>query len=310
MRDAAAFLMEPAREGYPADYLLARLASRRGELVVRARAAGGAAGAATPLQARAGMRREFRWVYLRMERRLREQWAPLFLWFELGTILVCLRHLRAADREQVARNLADSLLGERIRAVFTSGEPVFAPAGPLAELAGADLKQARELERWYREAKGLEYERRLASLCLERLSREPLPAPLREFLALAADMRNLVAVAKQLRWGVAEQTALVPGGNLPGERLAKVLKQRDQGAFLKLLPRFTAPAPPEAAPDRLEHALLVQLTRRVRRQAADRLGDGFILAYLWEVYLEARNTAVAHHGEALGADVLANELIP
>lgn len=309
MRDAAAFLIKPAREGYPTDYLLSRIGNRRRELTELRGAAGGE-GLPVPLQARARMRREFRWVYLQMNSRLREEFAPFFLWFELRTILACLRHLRAADREQVARTLDDTLLGERVKAAFTSAPPPFAPSGSLAELAGADPGQARELERWYREQKGLEYEQRFASLYLERLTRQRLHPVVRDFLTLMADMKNLVAVAKQLRWGAPEPTLLISGGSLPRKDLAKVLKQRDQAAFLRLIPRSYAPPPPEAAPESVEHALLAHLTRQVRRGAADRLGCGLILAYLWEIYLEARNTAVAFHAEGYGADLLGRELIP
>lgn len=319
MRDQAAFLIQPAGEGYPTDYLLARLRHRRGKLA-SARSPAGAIdealghplrqdAAVPPLQARGAMRQEFRWVYLQMNRELRNTFAPLFLWFELRSIVIFLRHLRAGEKEQAAQELSDGLLGRRLREALTSTAHPFAASGPLAEMAGADARQARDLAGWYRENKGREYEQRLAALYLERLARQRLHPALRDFFALTVDLKNLVAAAKQLRWGVIDPSRLIAGGKVSRARLEKALKQRDEAELLGLLPWFHDRPAPQAVPEKLEHLLLVHLTREVRRHAADRLGAGFILAYLWECYLQSLNSALAHHAGTFGADLLSGELI-
>ena len=320
MRDPAAFLIQPAGEGYPTDYLLARLRHRRGNLA-SARSSAGAIDealgqllqhgpAVTPLQARATMHREFRWVYLQMNRELRVAFAPFFLWFELRTIVICLRHLRAGEREQSAERLSESLMGVRLQGALTSTAPPFAAAGPLAELAGADARQARELEGWYRERKGREYEQRLIALYLEQSTRQRLHPALQDFFSLTVDLKNLVAAAKQLRWGVFEPSPLIAGGKVSRVRLEQLLKQRDEAGLLGLLPRFPDQPTPQSVPEKLEHLLLAHLTRELRRHAADRLGAGFILAYLWECYLQSLNSALAHHAGTFGTELLSGEQVP
>ena len=61
------------------------------------------------------MRAEFRWVYRQMNEGLRHTFAPLFLWFEVRTILLCLRFRRGGERRKAAGLLADSLLAKQVQ---------------------------------------------------------------------------------------------------------------------------------------------------------------------------------------------------
>lgn len=319
MLEPAAFLIQPAREGYPTDYLLARIRRRRREFLtdwsagsretVVAELHAVSSRGLSPQQARSRMHQEFRWVYLQMNRRMRETFAPLFLWFEIRTITICLRLLRSGEKEQVAVQLAESLLGQRLRSIFTQGASPFAVKGALAGLVEADARQVRQLDAWYREGKGSEYEQRIVSLYLERVTGGRLHPALEVFFRSLVDLNNLVPLAKQMRWRLPYPPVLIPGGTIGRGRLEKVFKEGDESAIVRVLREEPDPGAPEALPGNLEHYLLCRLTRKVRKLAVDPLGAGLILAYLWECYLEARNSALVQHSALFGEEALAAELI-
>jgi hypothetical protein len=319
--DLAGFLIQPAREGYPTDYLLARVRGRRADLVSDWLAPPGPPGSPAPLQhratargmtakeARGKMQQEFRWVYLQMNQALRDIFAPLFLWFEVRSILISLRLHRGGEQEQAAGLLGASLLSQRVQRVLRGEEEPFSGADALSQLLQADAAAGRELGTLYREGKGREYEERFVALYLERVMRLALPPVLGEFFSSLVDLANLLAVAKQMRWRLEEPRALIGGGTIATERLEKVLKEGSAAGLAALLRDQRGPGGEPAQPGNLEHFLLCRLTRKLRKLAKDPLGIGCILAYLWQCYIEARNAGLVHHAAVLGDETLGAELI-
>ncbi|TSK09018.1 MAG: hypothetical protein FPO08_06900 [Geobacter sp.] len=312
MHDGTAFLASPP-EGFPTDYLLARLKSRRPRLDVSQHP--GIRERALPRETQSppglphgGVREEYRWVYRQMDPGLRKRFAPYFLWFELRSILIALRHLRYGEKELVPLSIAGSMLSPDVRVLFSSAGAPFADASPLIRLLQAQVSDARQLAAWYREGKGREYERKMVSLYLEGVGREQLSPPVGLFFALLTDVKNLVALAKQLRWGVPDAAAFMDGGTIHRRLLCEELQKggRELGQLLrKTLRRGT----PESVPERVEHALLTHLTGRMRREARTRSGEAFILAYLWEYHLRARNEALRFRAGSFGEEGLETELI-
>ncbi|WP_136525530.1 hypothetical protein [Geomonas ferrireducens] len=312
MHDGTAFLASPP-EGFPTDYLLARLKRRRHRLDVsqspgiRERALTRET-QSSPEVPQDGVREEYRWVYRQMNPCLRKRFAPYFLWFELRSILIALRHLRSGEKELADLSLAGSMLSPDVRVLFSSAAAPFADASPLIRILQAQVSEARQLAAWYREGKGREYERKMVSLYLEGVGREQLSPPVGLFFALLTDVKNLVALAKQLRWGVPDAAAFMDGGTIHRRLLCEELQKggRELGQLLrKTLRRGT----PESVPERVEHALLTHLTGRIRREARTRSGEAFILAYLWECHLRATNEALRFRAGSFGEEGLATELI-
>lgn len=319
MREAA-FLIEPAREGYPTDYLLSRIGRRRRDLVTDWEAAGAPdaqaiaerpfpAPGTTAGEARARMHREYRWVYLQMNRDLREIFAPFFLWHELRTILTALRFLRAGARERVAALLETSLLGERVQRVLRGEEKPFNGRDALSELVESDRRRLREMGTWYGERKGREYEERFLALHLERTSRLKLHPVLREFFGRLIDHENLLALAKQLHWKLREPQAFISGGTIPEKRLEKALDAAGENEPARLLRSLPGLGALSALPDDLEHLLLRRLGEEVRRLGWEPLGIGSILAYLWECRTAVLNAGLLQHAAPLGEEALKAELI-
>ena len=324
MRELMALLRRPAYEGYPDEYLLARLRGRRAGLrssrLSPPSGAGRPESAATPrhrpaagfigeAEAWHAMRAEFRWVYRQMNGRLRHTFAPLFLWFELRTILLCLRFRRGGEWLKAAALLPASLLAEQVQRVLTGEEEPAAVMDALAGLLTAVAEPCRDLGKLFRQRGGREFEQRLVTLYLERMADLPLHPVLREFFRGVIDMRNLVALAKQLRWRLHEPQAFIRGGVIPPERLVKALDEGTAAGLTALLGALPDMGAFPTAPVNPEPLLYGWLTRKVHRLGRDPLGTGLVLDYLWLCFVEAHNLSLILQSEDPDREQVRAELI-
>lgn len=308
MRELMALLSRPAFDGYPDEYLLARLRGRRAGLSSGRQSQAAAAGI-TDAGAWDAQRSEFRWVYRQMNAGLRQTFAPLFLWFELRTIILCLRFRRGGERVKAAGLLPASLLAKPLQQALTEdGEPAEV-MDALSGLLAAVADQYRGLGDLYRERGGRELEQRLVTLYLERMTDLPLHPLLREFFRALIDMRNLVTLAKQLRWNLREPQAFIRGGELAPERLGQSLGEGSAAGVAALLAAFPGMGTLSTAPLNLEQQLYGWLTGKVRRFGRDPLGVGLVLDYLWRCFVEAHNLSLIIHGQELDHETLGAELI-
>ena len=321
MRDLVTLLMPQAYEGYPTEYLLARIRGRRAALVsVRpwAGAGGepteraispGAAGGVTGSEARAQLKAELRWVYRQMNRGLRRTFAPLFLWLELRTILLAVRFRRGGERERSVPLLAASLLGEGVlRVLSIEGEPA-AVIDALAILLATIDEPYRELGTIYRQRGGRAWEQRLVTLYLERMTGPQLHPVLAEFFRGMIDLRNLVTLAKQLRWDLRDPQGFVPGGKISLQRLHKARTTGTPAALAVLFRSLSGMSPLAEVPANPEPLLFAWLTRKVRLLSRETGGIGLILDYFWWRFVDARNVGLLFHGMGLEGSTLRTELI-
>jgi hypothetical protein len=313
MRELTALLEQPAGEGYPAEYLLARIRGRRAKLIA-ARLAPVAGelpvpGGMTATAAREQLRAEFCWVYRQMNDELRQTFAPLFFWFELRTILLALRFRRAGERGKAVRLLSASLLAEPVRQALTEeGDP----ARLIDELAGllaTVAEPCRGLGDICRQQGWKYFEQGLVTCCLERMPGPPVHPLLREFFRALIDLRNLVTLAKQLRWQLKGPSAFIRGGELATTRLEKAREEGTPEGLAALLGSLPGMGAVPAVPGNPEPLLLGWLTRKLRALGRDPLGIGLVLDYLWNCSVEARRLGLLFHGQALDRETMAAELI-
>ena len=244
-----------------------------------------------------------------MNEGLRQTFAPLFLWFELRTIILCLRFRRGGEQGKAAGLLPASLLAKRVQLALTEdGEPAAVMAA-LSGLLAAVAEPYRALGDIYRQQGGREQELRLVTLYLERMTSLPLHPVLRDFFRSLIDMRNLVTLAKQLRWQLHEPQAFIRGGEITPERLGKVLAEGTAAGLATLLAALPDMGAPPAATLNPEPQLFGWLTGKVRRLGRDPLGVGLVLDYLWRCFVEAHNLSLSIHGEGLDQETLRAELI-
>jgi len=301
-------LSRPAFAGYPDEYLLARLRGRRAGLGSERQSQAAAAGM-TDAEAWDTQRSEFRWVYHQMNVGLRQTFAPLFLWFELRTIILCLRLRRGGERGKAAGLLPASLLAKPLQQALTEeGEPAEV-MDALSGLLAAVAEPYRGLADLYRQQGGRELEQRLVTLYLERMTDLPLHPLLREFFRGLIDLRNLVTLAKQLRWQLREPQVFIRGGEITPERLGQALEEGSAAGLAALLAALPGMGASPAAPLNPEQQLFGWLTGKVRRLGRDPLGVGLVLDYLWRCFVEAHNLSLIIHGEGLDHETLGAELI-
>jgi hypothetical protein len=253
-------LLQPhALEGYPADYLLARLRGRRGaDHHPRPEEA-----ALADAERWQGLLREVSWLYRQMEEGLRQTLVPALSALELRTLLLCLRLRNAPGFERGERLLAASLLDEALKAALRRETSLPAAVLNISHALAKTHPACRGMERAFAGGDLAAFEQALTRLFLEQTLAKPLAPEVRQFLRRLVDLHNLLALYKFRRWQIPGRPGFIPGGNVPSRRLEDL----HQAGIA-------------------EEAVLAWIGRELRRPGAG--APGPILDYLWHCYLRAR----------------------
>jgi hypothetical protein len=266
-------------DGYPTDYLIARIKGRGTALISdwRPHIENRLALPATDEEIWGALLRELAWLHEQMNRQLRETFAPLFALFEIKTVILCLRNRAIRRMDVVERLLKRSLLADEIKTTLLRGPE---PGGNLQSL-----------------------ENELMRTFLEGISARD--GALETFFKHFIDLRNVMLLYKHRRWHLGTRPRFISGGTMDVTLLESI---RDDAALDELL-RSIAGVTVAASEGALETILLRAMTRRLvksRRTAGDTM---LIIVYVWRLYTQARNLAVLYHGTALESRTLERELI-
>ncbi|KPJ80315.1 MAG: hypothetical protein AMJ58_09005 [Gammaproteobacteria bacterium SG8_30] len=308
-------LRDIAKDGFPTDYLIARVRARRAAVTREWRAA--LARKAPPSTSDEaiwdGLLEEYAWLYGQMDARMRARLAPVLALFELKTLVLCLRNIDAGRREEVARLLEHSLLAEPVVSALRTAGDVRTALAALAEVAPSALGAgAGALEDAYAKGGLKNVENRLVRAWLAQAVKGRLAPSVRAFLVAFIDLRNVVTVYKRLRWEIEdEEPAFIAGGSLLIERLAAASARGAMAQFDALVREVAGrDAPPLAASETaLETVLLGHLAGRLREDAREGGDVAVLLDYLWRLYVAARNRALLLHADVQGTAMLERELI-
>lgn len=306
-------LRDIASDGYPTDYLLARVRARRAALTadwgaIRAR---GLPADVTDDVIWERFLRELGWLRSQVSRRLRASVDPLFGLFELKTVVLCLRNKAVQRNAEIERLLAASQVSDAVcRVLMQESEVPAAVASIAVALEPAD-DDARSLQRSYAEAGLKGFETRLTRDYLGCMNSARLHPPVREFFASFVDLRNLMTLYKQLRWEVVDAEAFLPGGTIAVPRLQRIGAARDTDGLDRLVREIVGrAAPPLAtAEGSLETILLGSLSSRIRRLSREEDPVGTVVDYAWRVYIHARNQSLLLHAGHFDPAGLEQELV-
>jgi hypothetical protein len=295
-------LTETPGAGYPGDYLRARIQGRRDVLSAAPGAIPAGMIAAErddrPCWVQAATERS--WLFRQLDLELRAALAPLFLFFELGTMATVLRYQAVGRLEDADRALEDSLLAPAVCSVLRGREGLAeilsrlerSPAGQELSLGGirksyseGGLQRCEELLR-----------RRFLAEVLARVRQQDMVFLFRAVV----DIRNILALGKWLRWRPESLPALIPGGLVPlpgsvqkvtAEALARMVRRRTQGLD---------PGPDQLRPEQLESLLEAYLLRQVARRRRTGSVAAACIEYVWRGYVSARECSMRLHtaGEA------------
>lgn len=313
-------LHDMAGKGYQRDYLLARIKGRRRYLVENWRALLAApdplaAVAATPYRPGpapgteeviwSGLLREFAWLYSQMEQNTRTVFAPFFLYFELRTVILCLRQRLAGDERRIAELLRFTLLSPQVQRVLREENDLSLAVGELSGLFARLAEPFKGLRRAFHEGGLAGFEERLTTLYLEHVADGRHQPVIGGFFHRLIDVRNAVALAKHQRWRTSLLPSFIRGGRIGEAPFQEAAKTGGVGTILRRLAGTEA----ELTATNLESLLLGRLTRQVRRMGRESTETGCILDYLWRIAVEARNLSLLVHGVQLERNVISGELV-
>jgi hypothetical protein len=310
--------------GYPIEYLQARIRVRRTGLVddwqpllMTANpldAVPGDSPRARPADWTAegiwkALSSEYAWVYRSMDDPTRRSFAPFFTWFEMKTLVQCLRIRGERKTTKVKELLSDSLLAESVKGILADEEDLAATVAALETLciplspAFCGLRQSYERN-------GLQgLEQVLNDILLERTVQMKLHPVLRDFMRCLIDFRNLMHLYKLLRWKVQGPPVFLRGGVIDRVRLDEVFAGREPAGIAALLSGFAGTEREFNDSGSPEKFLLGGITRFLRRRSCEPSGCGLILDYLWCSYVETVNLGILCNMGNIDRGTVSAELI-
>ena len=310
--------------GYPIEYLLSRIKGRRSRLIrdwkpllfdpalYESLPTGGTGGFQKGKTADAVWRNlmaEYQWVYSQMNQQLRDIFFSFFLYAELRTILICLRHLIAKKAGSIDELLDKSLLSVEIKKVLLFSTDLQAAVRGLERLFSSLSVRFLGLGRTL-EASGLRgVEQRLIGDFLSVVTESDLHLLLKKYFSRLIDARNILGLYKFLRLGLKVRPVFIAGGTIPEVRLNNIIKKDDLPGVALLVREYTGIAVERPDSTAIERALYRGMTRWLRREGRDPFGIAPILDYLWRCSIEAMNLSVLHHAKDLEREAVAAELV-
>lgn len=308
-------------QGYPPEYLLSRIRGRRSRLIadwkpliydsvadyLSARYQG-------PVKERSAegvwrsLLREYRWVYGQMSGKLRKVFGPFFLYTELRTIFIALRHMKDKGGGRAGDLLDASLLSGKVKQILAAGdiptvlaeiEPFFLSlSGRFAGLAGAF------------ESGGLRsVEQKLTNTYLSVMPAARLHPILKNLFTRLIDARNIISAYKFQRLEQQAAPAFIPGGQIEQARFADIVAKDDIFGICSLVREFSGVKIEAPDPAKVEIALYHGITRFLKKEGREPFGAGPILDYLWKCSLEVMNLSILLNGKGLEREIVAAELV-
>jgi len=317
-------LKNPADPGYPVEYLLSRIKGRRSRLTRDwrpflfgptqqvsqvSRAPSGAQKDRSSDAAWRNLMKEYQWVYSQMNAQLRAIFAFYFLYAELRTICIGLRHL--ADKKAGAINelLDRSLLGDEVKDALASSADLPAAVREVERLFSALSENFMGLGETLESGGLRSVEQRLVETCLSVTISSRLHPLMREFFSRIIDARNIMALYKYLRFELKSAPLFIPGGSIGEMRLKEIMAKDDLPALGALVRGFTGSAVERPDPTSIELALYRGMTRWLRKEGRDPFGVAPLLDYLWRCSIEAMNASVLYHTRDLEREFVTAELV-
>ncbi len=317
-------LQNPADPGYPAEYLLSRIKGRRSSLIKNWKSMvfdhdlflptapvkqGGFRTSPAPDRIWADLMREYGWVYRQMNERLRAVFYPYFLYAELRTVCICLRHLRDKKEGAIEEVLGKSLLSDEMKGVFVRSSNVEEAVAGVERLFCSLSKKFTGLSGVAR-ASGLRgVEQRLIETYLDVMVASGLHPLMQMFFSRLVDARNIISFYKYLRLEHGELPPVLPGGSIPAAKLRELAEKGDIVAVGPMVRALTGIKIERPEPTMVELALYKGMTRWLHREGREPFGAGPVLDYLWRCSIEAMNLSILYQGKDLERDIVAAELV-
>jgi vacuolar-type H+-ATPase subunit C/Vma6 len=269
--------------GYPTDYLLSRVRSRR--VLYKNFIAG-----ESPVEIWRRLLREYRWIYIQMNGALRNIFWRFFIYSEFRTIFMCLRY-KKGGYEKIEELLGFSLLSDDLKELLR-GDPDMTTAIGGVEGVFLSISDRFEGLKDIFMKDGLRgFEQVLTNVYLEDTIDSKLHHTIRDFFKYIIDSRNIIAVYKHIRWQMHDYPPIIRGGSVKEARLRRIFERQDISGITTLVQKLTGIITDAG---NIENSLLKRTTRFLRETARDPLCIGVILDHLWRCHMETIKAELIH----------------
>jgi hypothetical protein len=310
--------------GYPIEYLLSRIKGRRSRLIrdwkpllydaalygsLPTDTTGGFQKERTADAAWIHLMVEYQWVYLQMNRQLRESFVSFFLYAELRTILVCLRHLLDKKAGAIGDLLDRSLLSEEMKKVLLFSMDLPAAVGGVERILSTLSQRFLGLTRAL-DSNGLRaVEQSVVATYLSVMIESDLHRLLKRYFSRIIDARNILGLYKFLRLRLRAQPVFIAGGVVPELRLNDIIRKNDLAGVARLVRECTGIDVERPNATSIELALYRGTTRWLRKEGREPFGIAPILDYLWRCSIESMNLSMLYHTKDIDREAVAAELV-
>jgi vacuolar-type H+-ATPase subunit C/Vma6 len=268
--------------GYPTDYLLSRVRSRR--MLYKNFIAG-----ESPVEIWRRLLKEYRWIYIQMNETLRNIFQRFFIYFELRTIFMCLRY-KKGEYEKIEELLYFSLLSDDLKKLLVGSDIMTAIGGVEGAFLSISDRFVGLKETFIKDGlRGLEQE--LTDVYLENTIDLKPHHTIKDFFRYIIDSRNIIAVYKHIRWQMHDYPSFINGGSIKEARLRRIFERQDISEITTLVQKLTGIITDAG---NIENSLLKRTTRFLRKTARDPLCIGVILDHLWRCYVETIEVGTIH----------------
>jgi len=308
-------LITPGVDGYPTDYLLARIRGRRAylfmdwdELILTP----------SPFEhlqktgyrgflaeySKEGIWRclysEYRWLYRQMNRRLREDFYHLFAYLELKRITQCLRYkIQKGGNGETHKLLSFSLISKEIKNLLIDKRE------PLTIIEGLEGAGLTGLKQAFLERGLVGLEESMIDCFFNEISTLRLNPIIKSIFSYIIDSINITILYKYLRWRVKTAPLFINGGSF-NKRMLNIEKI---DGLIQLIHRLTGIYIETITPSNIEITVKRGLMKRIKTLQREGSDTGIIFDYIWRRYIEAENLGIILYGEGLDRDVINKELL-
>jgi len=287
-------LRQPRTEGYPTDFLLARLRGKRQHLAEMT----GSVTRASVADNWEQLQADYRWLFESMLPPLRQRYAPCFLYYEVRSLLMLLRAFIGLDRPQIERLCQNSLLRQELLKQVRQGETIEEALAVLDGWLGMLLPPGVRLVDLYTLNGNRAVEETLTDGLLRHIAAGRHNPEITAFFIEQFDFRNLLTAARYLRWELGEIPLLAGGGDVSRQLIAAAARS-DSKRLQQVITQYVDDASDIAL---LESVWLARCSRRLEMAGRDPLGGSQILDYLWRRYQGFRQAGLNFwSGESIGA---------
>jgi vacuolar-type H+-ATPase subunit C/Vma6 len=309
-------LLKVEDRGYPADYILSRIRGKRAGLIadwtgllfggspfeyLSSSTYRGFVTERSPEGLWRDLMKEYRRVYLSMNRALLQIFRAFFLYRELRTIFIGLRHIKTGKALSTGGVFFFSLLSEDMKRALGESRDL-ATAARVIEKAFLGLSGTFEGISEICDREGLSsFERELAVRYLVTAVRNGLHPLMKEFWRRIIDARNVISLYKFLRLDLKTAPSFIPYGNVGESTFEGIIEKKD------ILEIYRLAGGEEGT--NIENTLYKNISAFIRKAGRDPLGAGPVLDYLWRASMEIMNLNILFYGRDMERETVRLELV-